>query len=57
MWIAEVIVWALSVYALVGLLAALRFFFKTGGTTGFRFIILPGVAALWPLLFTERGLR
>lgn len=59
MIIAQTIVWSLGVYVALGLLFALVF--VTGGagridpsveqsTRGFRWMIVPGVIALWPLL-------
>ena len=56
---AEVIAWLLTAYAVVGLLFAFVFIsvgihhvdsLAKGSTWGFRLIILPGVAGLWPLL-------
>lgn len=59
MAIAQVLVWTMEAYAAAGLLFALVFV-VTGiervdsagkdATLGFRLIILPGVAAFWPLL-------
>ncbi|HEX4950101.1 MAG TPA: hypothetical protein VFZ34_25775 [Blastocatellia bacterium] len=60
MRIAEIIVGMFSIYVAVGLLFAL--FFVTRGverldpsvqqsTWGFRLVIVPGVIALWPLLW------
>lgn len=56
---ATALVWAVTIYALLGLLFAVAFvsFGVTrvdaaaqGTGRGFRLLILPGVAALWPLL-------
>jgi hypothetical protein len=53
------LVWALELYAAVGLFFAVPFLWKGvatldpaagGSRLGFRLIILPGVVALWPLL-------
>jgi hypothetical protein len=62
---AEILVGALAVYALVGVIFAAAF--VAAGITrvdpvaqhaplGFRLIVMPGVAALWPLLL-RRWLR
>jgi hypothetical protein len=57
--LAEAIVTGLGVYAAVGLAFALAFVFvgarrldpmARDGTWGFRLLILPGAAALWPML-------
>ena len=57
--IATWLVTALAVYAGLGLLFAVAFVIRgvaridpqaEGGSWGFRLAILPGVAALWPLL-------
>lgn len=59
MLVAQVIVWALLTYAALGLLFAVAFVMvgvervdttAQGAGLGFRLLILPGVAALWPLL-------
>jgi hypothetical protein len=65
MLIAQIIVWFLSIYVLLGLLFA-PFFVTRGAahidpsvqqaTWGFRLMIAPGVVALWPLLL-RRWLR
>ena len=56
---AQIAVAAVAVYLLVGVLFALLFVVRgatvvdpqaRGASRGFRLIILPGVAALWPLL-------
>jgi hypothetical protein len=63
--IARAFTLALGVYAGVGLLFAIAFTARgvnrldpsaRGGTLGFRIAILPGAAALWPLLL-QRWLR
>jgi len=62
---AEILVGVLAVYALVGMIFAAAF--VAAGITrvdpvsqhaplGFRLIVMPGVAALWPLLL-RRWLR
>ena len=57
-WIAL----AMGVYAAVGLAFALWFVFRgvefmdeaaVGSGTAFRILILPGAAALWPVLFSQ----
>jgi hypothetical protein len=57
--VAEFVVGLLVVYAMAGLLFAIAFVsvgvrrvdpVATGAGLAFRLIILPGVAALWPLL-------
>lgn len=62
MGIAEGIVGAAGLYLLAGLLFALGFATvgvqrvdpaARGGTWGFRLLILPGAAALWPLLLAR----
>jgi hypothetical protein len=59
MWIAQLIVSSLAVYAIIGLLFALPFSARgaerldpsaKGAGLGFRLLIVPGAAALWPLL-------
>ena len=54
-WLVNV----LSVYAVIGLLFAIAFVWKgvgkidpaaVQGTVGFRILIIPGVAALWPIM-------
>ena len=56
------LVWALQAYALVGVLFAVPFVLKGAarldpdaveGTWGFRVLIFPGAAALWPWLLTR----
>jgi hypothetical protein len=59
MIVAQLIVWSLSIYAAFGLLFA-PFFLMRGAaridpsvqqsTWGFRWMIVPGVIALWPWL-------
>lgn len=60
--IASWIFWALMAYAGVGLIFAIAFVTRGAnaidpvardGTWGFRLLILPGSAALWPLLLTR----
>ena len=60
--IASWIVWALMAYAAVGLIFAVAFVLRGAnaidpvardGTWGFRLLILPGSAALWPLLLSR----
>ena len=55
-------VYALQAYALFGVLFAVPFVLKgaarldpdaVGATWGFRVLIFPGAAALWPLLFVR----
>lgn len=62
MSIADLILMVFSGYALVGLLFALAFAFRgagaidataKSGTVGFRLLILPGAAVLWPVLLTR----
>jgi len=57
--LATWIVWTLGAYLGVGLLFAIPFVLTGAGrldevarhgTVGFRLLIIPGVAALWPLL-------
>jgi hypothetical protein len=59
MALAQLIVWLLTVYVIIGLLYGLLFITlgvsridpsARGAGVGFRLLILPGVAALWPLL-------
>jgi len=56
----ELLVYGLTAYALAGLLFGIAFLTAgvsrvdhaaAGSGVGFRLLILPGVAALWPLLF------
>ena len=56
---AQLLVWLLTVYAAAGLVFALAFVTRgiqkvdhaaKDSGIGFRLIVLPGVAALWPLL-------
>jgi hypothetical protein len=58
----EILLDALATYAAVGLLVAAPFALKVAGrmdpaaqcgTWGFRLLILPGCAALWPLLLRK----
>ena len=60
--IAAALVWALSLYALVGLIFAIPFVIRGAGridpaartgTVGFRILIIPGTIALWPLLLSR----
>ena len=62
MVVAEWFINLLSVYSGIGLLFAIAFLTvgisqvdpdSKGSGVGFRLIILPGVAALWPVLFTR----
>ena len=63
-FVAELFVYALAAYSSAGLLFAAAFVFRAqrldseaqGSGIGFRFLIVPGVAALWPL-FLSRWLR
>ncbi|MEM9556831.1 MAG: hypothetical protein AAGC60_21400 [Acidobacteriota bacterium] len=57
--LAEALAWAITLYAAVGLVFAVAFVWRgaaridptaADGTIGFRLLILPGAAALWPLL-------
>ena len=59
MVIAQIIGWTLGVYVALGLLFALVFVARGAGrmdpsveqsTRGFRWMIVPGATALWPLL-------
>jgi len=63
--VAELLVYALEAYSAAGLLFAAMFVFKRvqqldseaqGSGIGFRLLIMPGVAAFWPL-FLSRWLR
>ncbi|MFN0011467.1 MAG: hypothetical protein ACKVS8_07465 [Phycisphaerales bacterium] len=56
---AQAIVWFALTYAAAGVLFALAFALRgagslnptaRGGSWGFRFLIIPGAAALWPWL-------
>jgi hypothetical protein len=62
MQVAEWLINLLGVYTGIGLLFAIAFLTvgisqvdpdSKGSGVGFRLIILPGVAALWPVLFTR----
>lgn len=62
MAVAEWFINLLGVYTGIGLLFAIAFLTvgisqvdpdSKGSGVGFRLIILPGVAALWPVLFTR----
>ena len=62
MLVAEWFINLLGVYTGIGLLFAIAFLTvgisqvdpdSKGSGVGFRLIILPGVAALWPVLFTR----
>jgi hypothetical protein len=62
MVVAEWFINLLGVYSGIGLLFAIAFLTvgisqvdpdSKGSGVGFRLIILPGVAALWPVLFTR----
>lgn len=59
MLLAQLLVWALACYAGLGLLFAVPFVMfglprvdaaARGAGVGFRLLLLPGVAAFWPLL-------
>jgi len=59
---AEVLVVLLTAYAVLGTLFAVAFVARGtttidpvagGSTLGFKLIVLPGVAALWPLLLNQ----
>lgn len=59
MFIATLIVWVLVIYAAVGLVFAVAFAARGAGTIDhaaknarwhFRVLIVPGAAALWPLM-------
>ena len=59
---AVILVDVLGIYALVGTVFAAAFVLfgihrvdpvAKGGTLGFRLIVMPGVAALWPLLLAR----
>jgi hypothetical protein len=58
-FIAELILWASAAYLLVGLAVGSAFVWRgvdhvdaaaVGTTWAFRFMILPGAVALWPLV-------
>ncbi|HEX6885766.1 MAG TPA: hypothetical protein VF530_20500 [Planctomycetota bacterium] len=62
MELARILVLALEAYLALGLLFGLAFVLRGvervdpaahGGTWGFRFLIVPGCAALWPLLLVR----
>ena len=62
---ANLIVWLVAIYAIIGLLFGLPFLMwgvsridpsARGAGVGFRLIILPGVMAFWPLM-ARRWLR
>ncbi len=62
---ANLIVWLVAIYAIIGLLFGLPFVAwgvsridpsARGAGVGFRLMVLPGVMALWPLL-ARRWLR
>jgi len=63
-FVAALFVYALEAYSAAGLLFAAVFVFRVqrldsdaqGSGLGFRFLVTPGVAALWPL-FLSRWLR
>jgi len=63
-FVAELLVYALEAYGASGLLFAALFVFRLqkldsdaqGSGIGFRFLVAPGVAALWPL-FLSRWLQ
>lgn len=63
-FVAELFVYALGAYSAAGLLFAAVFVFRVqnldseaqGSGLGFKFLVAPGVAALWPL-FLSRWLR
>ena len=59
MWVAEWFVRMLAAYGAIGILFAVAFVTRgicrvdpvaKGAPPGFRLIVLPGAAALWPLL-------
>ena len=61
---AKATVYTMAIYASVGLLFAMPFAWfgvqrvdseAQGSGVGFRLLILPGVAALWPMLFYRWG--
>lgn len=60
LWIAEGVVFATGIYLAIGLVFGLAFVMRGAGLVApaargsgltFRLLILPGVAALWPLLW------
>jgi hypothetical protein len=60
--IATGLVWAISLYAVAGLIFAIPFVTRgvgridpvaRSGTIGFRILIIPGTIALWPLLLSR----
>ena len=63
-FVGELFAYALEAYSAAGLLFAAVFVFRVqrldseaqGSSIGFRFLVAPGVAALWPL-FLSRWLR
>jgi len=49
--LAEIVVLIFGIYAAIGLIFGIAFVTSTADPgIGFRLIILPGAAALWPLL-------
>ena len=60
-FVAALFVYVLEAYSVAGLLLAAVFVFRVqrldsearGSGIGFRFLIAPGVAALWPLLLSR----
>lgn len=63
MGVAEILLLLIGAYVLVGLVFGLWFVLRgvqrdpaaRAAGLGFRLLILPGSAALWPLLLTYRG--
>ena len=60
--IVTILLWAAAIYLLTGLVFAVLFLMKgisvvddgaKGSGIGFRLIILPGIALLWPVLFKK----
>ena len=59
MFVAEVVLWAVGLYLACGLAVGVAFISRgvervdaaaTGSSWAFRLLILPGSAALWPLI-------
>jgi hypothetical protein len=59
MLVAEIVLWACALYLLIGLTVGVPFIWRGvakvdtgahGTSVTFRFVILPGCVALWPLI-------
>ncbi len=64
--IAWILLSVVGVYAVIGLMFAIFFVTRgvsridpaaVGGSIGFRILIIPGVAALWPLMMRRQQAR